>query len=259
MTRLAAYVGRELAAGPDPFAGARDLGFQAIEIPGLVLPLPQDEAALAEWADRLDRLGLTRRFHCSPSNNRSFFSADSLARSACLDRTIADIEGASRLGIDCVVIHPSAAKDAEDRGRVVDALGTLRTRADRLGVELHLECASGPFNGDPRELAGLCRDVPGIGIAMDIRHAFRSEFCRGGAGDLADWIEIAGPYVKSLQFNDFVREGDHAADAPVGRGEIPYEEIMPRLVELRCEWWTIELTAVDQLVKSREYLEPFLR
>ena len=258
MTKLAAFIGKELAAEESPFARARDLGFEAVEIPASALPLPEDEATLAEWADQLDRLALARRFHCSPRDNKDFFSADESARAGCVSRTVADMERASRLGIDCVVIHPSAAMDAEDRGRVVDSLDTVKTRADALGVELHLECASGPFNGDPRALAGLCRAVPGIGIAVDISHASRSEFCREG-GSLLDWIEAAAAHVKSIQFNDLTREDGRVVRKAVGQGEIPYQEIMPRLVELRCEWWTIELTAIDQLVESREYLEPYLR
>jgi len=256
---LAAYTGRELAAEPDPFGKVRELGFNAIEIAGLLLPLPLDDAGLADWSGRLRRLGLAARFHCSPDANRHFFSADAAARSESLRRTARDIEAASRLGIHSVVIHPSAANDADGRARVVEALHLLQELAARAGIGLELECASGPFNGDPRELAGLCETVPGVGIALDVAHAFRSAFCLEGAGTLADWIAIAAPCVKSIQFNDVKRRGERHVQTAVGRGDIPYDEVMPSLAALDCAWWTIELCTLQHLVESKTYLARFLR
>lgn len=259
MTKLAAYTGNELAAEAEPFARVRELGFEAIEIAGIVLPLPEAEAGLAEWSDRLRRLGLEPRFHCKPRDNREFYNADSAARSECLHRTTRDIRNASRLGVRSVVIHPSAAAGPEDRRRVIDALERLKKQADEVGVQLELECASGPFNGDPRELAALCKAVPGVGIALDIVHAARSVFCREGAGTLAEWIEIAAPHIQSIQFNDVTRDGDRFIQTAVDHGEMPYDKIMSPLVEVGCAWWTIELQSIKHLVESKRYLEQFLR
>ena len=259
MTWLAAYTGRELAAQADPFGRARQLGFAAIEIAGVRLPLPQDEPTLKAWSGRLESLDLKARFHCNPRDNRAFCSQDAAPRSACLERTILDIETAARLGMESVVIHPSAAAGAEERGWVIETLGALEQCARPLGVQLELECASGAFNGDPRELAGLCEAVPGVGIAMDVVHAWRSVFCGEGAGDLAGWINLAAPHIKSVQFNDATRTPGGFVSASVGRGDVPYDAIMPRLVALGCAWWTIELAEIKHLVESRAYLSPFLR
>jgi len=258
MTKLAAYTGSELTAEADPFAKVRELGFDSIEIAGIALPLPEDEGGLAQWTERLERLSLTPRFHCSPAVNTDFYSADEGDRSRCLTETERDIRASHGLGIRSVVIHPSAAKTAADRHRVVDALRTLQEQAEPVGIQLELECASGPFNGDPRALASLCEDVPGVGIAMDMGHAFRSTFCLDGSGTLGDWIDMAAPWVKSIQFNDVTREGGRFVQAAVGRGELPYDELMPRLVDLGCEWWTIELDSIDDLVESKEYVTEFL-
>jgi len=123
---------------------------------------------------------------------------------------------------------------------------------------LELECASGPFNGDPRELVSLCEAVPGIGIALDIAHAARSVFCREQGNTLVDWIQVAAPHVKSVQFNDVSTEDGRHVQTPVGQGDIPYEMIMPQVLKSECPWWTIELQKTRHLVESKKYLDPFL-
>ncbi len=140
----------------------------------------------------------------------------------------------------------------------MDALHTLQEHAIPLDVQPELECASGPFNGDPRALASLCEEVPGIGIAMDMGHAFRSAFCLEGAGTLGDWVGIAAPWVKSIQFNDVIRKDDRFVQTAVGRGHVPYDDLMPTLLDLGCEWWTIELASISDVVESKAYLDRFL-
>ena len=84
-------------------------------------------------------------------------------------------------------------------------------------------------------MASLCEDVPGIGIAMDIGHAYRSIFCLDGSGTLSDWVDIAAPWVKSIQFNDVKRGADRFVQTAVGRGDVPYDELVPKLLDLDCD------------------------
>ncbi len=259
MTKLAAYTGEELSAEPDPFAKVRQLGFRCIEIAGMSLPLPHHQADLAKWSDQFESLGLEPRFHCSPKTNSAFFNSDEAARSLSLSQTARDLKAAARIGIRSVVIHPSAAVSSEDGQRVINALCCLQEQAARLDIQLELECASGPFNGDPGKLASLCKAVPGVGIALDVGHAFRSLFCLEGTGTLAKWIEIASPWVKSIQFNDVKREDERFVQTAVGQGDVPYKDVMSSLIALNCPWWTIELASIDGLMQSRAYLEQFLQ
>ena len=260
MTKLAAYIGKELASVENPFATIRELGFEAVEIPGMFCPWPEDEAGLDEWAARLKASGLEPRHHCRPGHNRHFYSADEAARSQCLQETATDIEKAARLGCDVVLVHPSAAESDEDRCRVIAALATLSAQAEPLGVRLEMECGSGAFSGDPRELAGLCEAVPGVSIAMDLGHAARSLFCTQGQGTLADWLEAAAPHIRSFQFNDGVVGDDgRFAQTAVGKGELPIAGLMPRVLELACSWWTIEeINKIESLIESKQYLERLL-
>ena len=235
------------------------MGFDCVEIAGICLPLPDGHAALADWSARLRHLALEPRFHCSPANNRYFPSPDEALRSGNLRSTIRDIEAAARLGIHAVVIHPGAADGPEGRRRVVTALEILQEHAAGVEIQLELECASGPFNGNPRELVELCRKVDGIALALDMAHAFRSVFCLDGEGTLDDWISIAAPWIRSIQFTDLKSEGERFVPAVIGDGVLPYERMMPRLLALDCPWWTIELVSIQQLAESKTYLERFIQ
>jgi len=258
MATLALYMGKIIAAEADPFARARELGFSAIEIAGYAMPWPEDSRGLDEWSDRLQRLGLQARYHCTPKDNTNFCSSDASARSASLTLTSRDLANASQLGIRDVIIHPSAAVSPEDRQRVIESIGILKEQADQIDIHLEMENGSGPFNGDPGELSRICEALPGVGICMDVGHVFRSEFCNRSAEGFIQWVKAAARHVSSIQFNDVRTEAGHARSAAVGRGEIPYVAVMPCLLALNCPWWTIELTEIDQIVATKEYLERFM-
>ena len=254
MPEIVAYLNQAFFDAGDAFLAAKGAGFSAVEIPEMYFEPPEDDAGCAQLKQKAEELALDVIWHTHPAYNRNLGSGDKAARKQDIDRMVWELDFVSRTGWRTFVIHPGHAGTEDAKGRARDALGALSENAESLGIQLVLENASGPFNGDPNELAGICKQVPGLKLTYDCSHAYRSEFCTGGRGSIIDHITIARPYIHSIQFNDY----NGSRNCALGEGEIPWDEVMPIALALNCETWTVELKTIEETVASKVFLEGWL-
>jgi sugar phosphate isomerase/epimerase len=165
-----------------------------------------------------------------------------------------ELDWAHSLGWDVFVLHPGPAETEADRQRVYKALGFINEKAVALDIQLALENGSGAFSGDPHELVRICKEVPGLKLTLDCSHAYRSVFCREGEGTIIEYFSIVAPLIHSFQFNDYGGK----TNCTVGKGILPWRELMPRALAICCETWTIELHTIHETVASRDFLQCWL-
>ncbi len=254
MPEIVAYLNEAYWATGDAFTTAKNAGFRAVEIPEMFYELPEDETGQDALRASTEALGLSVIWHTEPAHNRHFGSSDVELRAGNIARTEWELDSVQRMGWQTFVLHPGKAEGEDDRARAYEALRGLSEKAADRGIQLALENASGPFNGDPNMLADICERVPGIKLTYDCAHAYRSEFCRAGKGDLIDHLSIVRPHVHSIQFNDY----DGSTNCEVGRGLLPWDALMPIALEMACETWTIELHSIEETEASKAYLEAWL-
>ena len=248
---IAAYMNPDFLNRPDPWVEANTRGFQMVEIPGCHFD-PFDEANSAtDLAGALRDNGLSARWHCSPGFNQQFGSEDSSLRQANLDRMRRELDWVHEMGWNMFILHSGRGETADERARARESLQKLNETAKRLGIDLLLENGSSRFNGDPEELIATCETVPGLGITFDCSHAHRSVFCKEGKGSVADHLDLVRPYVRSFQFNDF----DGSTNCAVGRGELPWDQLMPMAIDLDCEVWAIEVATIEETIATRDFLD----
>ena len=250
MPTIAAYLNPEFLAADNPWATAKSQGFDMVEVPASFFTTPNDEQGWSELARTLRENGLTARWHCKPRDNRDFGSEDAGLRQASIDRMFWELLWVSRIGWSRFILHSGHAGTKEDRKRAREALSIVNDRARELGIQLELENGSNPFNGDPEELIATCKQVPGLKLTFDCSHAYRSAFCKAGRGSIIDHLNLIRPFVSSIQFNDY----DGSANCAVGRGLLPWDRLMPTIVEMECGIWGIELMTIEETVATREFL-----
>ena len=255
MTQIAAYLNQEFFDTGDAFGTAKALGFDAVQIPEMYFPPPEDEAGQERFAKALEKYDLKASWHTSPSHNRHFGSTDVALRERNIERMLWELDWIHRLGWDVFVIHPGPAETEADRQRVYEALRLINERAAALDIQLVLENASGAFDGDPHELVRTCGEVSGLELALDCSHAYRSVFCKEGRDTILDHLSIVAPSIHSFQFNDY----DGRTNCAVGKGMLPWQELMPRVLAIGCETWTIELHTIRETVASRDSLQGWLK
>ncbi|MDP6779190.1 MAG: sugar phosphate isomerase/epimerase family protein [Candidatus Latescibacteria bacterium] len=250
MYEIAAYLNQEFWDTGDAFGTAGSYGFTSAEIPEMYCPAPEDSESRERLREAIAASGLQSWWHTLPAHNRHFGSTDEALRSENVQRMEWELEFVHDLGWDRFVIHPGSAADETDKRRVYAALEGLQEKAAALGVQLLVENASDPFNGDPYELARLCDEVPGLALAYDCSHAYRSAYCREGRGSMVDHLKIVVPRVRAIQFNDY----NGTANCDLGEGLLPWEALLPVVAETPCDTFTIELQTVAETVSSRDTL-----
>ena len=250
MIEITAYLNQEFWDTGDAFGTAKSLGFSSVEIPEMHCPMPEETGEQARFKASILGCGVRSWWHTLPAHNRHFGSPDEALRGENLRRMAWELEFAYDLGWDRFVIHPGLAASEPDKQRVYSALGGLQEKAATLGIQLLVENASDRFNGEPHELARICDEVRGLGLAYDCSHAYRSAYCREGRGSIVDHLEIVAPRVQAVQFNDY----NGTTNCALGEGLLPWEELLPIVADTRCETFTVELKTIAETVSSQDTL-----
>ena len=251
MTQIAAYLNKEFFDSKDAFATAKSLGFDYVEIPGMVFSPPEDLEGRKKLAEKLERHNLKARWHTSPSHNTYFGSSDAFLRRKNIDQSLWELSFVHEMGWEMFIIHPGQAEIENDRQRAYEALRIINEKTVELNIQLELENASGVFNGHPHELVRICEEVPGLKITFDCSHAYRSTFCQEGEGSIVDHLSIIKPFTNSFQFNDY----NGTKNCTVGEGILPWDELMPIILSIPCDVWAIELNSIEETVKTRDFLK----
>ena len=254
MTQIAAYLNQEFLNTGDAFGTAKSLGFDAVEIPEMFFSPPEDEEGQEQLAQTIKKYDLKTRWHTSPSYNQYFSSENSDLQSENIERMLWELDFVHRMGWDVFLIHPGSAETEEDKQRAYEALRVINEKAIALNIQLVLENASGPFNGDPHELVRTMEEVGNLKLTFDCSHAYRSLFCKEGKGTLIDHLSIVKPFVHSFQFNDY----DGKTNCELGKGMLPWHQFMPMALDIGCETWAIELNTIRETVASRDFLQRWL-
>ena len=250
MIEITAYLNQEFWDTGDAFGTAKSLGFTSVEIPEMHCPMPEETGEQARFKAAVLACGVRSWWHTLPAHNRHFGSADEALRGGNVRRMEWELAFAHDLGWDRFVIHPGSAADEPEKQRVYSALGRLQEKAAALGIQLLVENASDRFNGDPHELARICDEVEGLGLAFDCSHAYRSVFCKEGRGSVVDHFRTVASRVQAVQFNDY----DGTANCALGKGLLPWEELLRVVADTRCKTYTVELQTIAETVSSRDYL-----
>ena len=254
MTQIVAYLNKEFLDTGDAFGTAKSLGFNAVEIPEMFFSPPEDEEGQEQLAQTLKKYDLKARWHTSPTYNQYISSENSDLRAQDIERMLWELDFVNKIGLDAFLIHPGSAETEEDKQRAYEALRVINEKAIALNIQLVLENASGPFNGDPHELVRTMEEVGNLKLTFDCSHAYRSLFCQENKGTLIDHLSIVKPFVHSFQFNDY----NGKTNCELGKGMLPWHQFMPMALDIGCETWAIELNTIHETVASRDFLQRWL-
>ena len=114
-----------------------------------------------------------------------------------------------------------AAATGTDLAAEIERL-TLVSRLARFeGVALTVETRTGTVTEDPAATVELCRQVPGLGIALDPSH-----YLIGGKHD--DSLDVLYPYVQHVRLRDTSGKTSQF-QVRIGQGEVEYGRIVNQL------------------------------
>jgi sugar phosphate isomerase/epimerase len=230
-----------------------------LEADGVQIDLRQElavadlsDTALRQLRKMLDDLNLRVGSVAFPTR-RGFANPEQLERR--IEATLQAMHAASRLGsrVMLIMLGPCPAPETAERTTLLEALGTLSSHGNRLGVELALQTTATPV-----ELEQLVGELPEGALGLDLNPA---ELVLSG-GSPREFAERLGTHVTHLFANDAVRGfgSTGGGDVELGRGAADFPELLAILEEHGYRGWaTIERRHSRQPEGDVENAVRFLR
>lgn len=230
-----------------------------LEAEGVQIDLRQElpvaelsDTAIRQLRKMLDDLNLRVGSVAFPTR-RGFADPDQLERR--IEATLQAMHAASRLGsrVMLIMLGRCPAPESVERSTLLEALGTLSSNGNRLGVELALQAAA-----TATELEQLLGELPEGALGLDINPA---ELVLGGESS-REFVEQLGSRVTHLFANDAVRGfgSTGGGEVELGRGAADFPELLAILEERGYRGWaTIERRGSRQPATDVENAVRFLR
>ena len=160
-----------------------------------------------------------------------------------LEATRAALQLASRLGAKLLIGNLGALPEEEasqERATLVDAMQSLASSGDRLGVRLAMQSVA-PAN----VLSAFIADMPEGTMALDLHPA---RLIMQGSSP-AEFVAVAGRYIAHVHAVDGVHDlaRGHGVEVELGRGTADFPELLGLLEEHGYRGWlTIERRGSSQ-------------
>ncbi len=174
-------------------------------------------------------------------------------RKASLEECLEGLDLASYLKARCVVLHPGSFLGLGNLARDLStqaALGSLEAlleKASCLGLRVGLEnmFPRGGWLVTPKDFAPILKRFPGLGITLDVGHAFIG----GGLKRILEFLDTYPQRILHLHLSD--NWGERDDHLPIGAGRIPFPQVVKAIKECGYRGWaTLEVFSPD-----RDYLK----
>ena len=223
-------------------------------------PNPSDLASIPQHLDPYLKAGVSIRHHAY-FPQYEIADTDSFTADQATEFHIRHLEAIRGIGEQHVTVHigllPERPIDGE---RAVANLGRIVKHASALGISVALENLKHGATSNPATVVDWSRRS-GSGITLDVGHAVSCEGVRRGDFSVPDIVEMFKENLQEVHLYESETDVHHAPQDMRILGDI-----VERLIETDCRWWTIELDAPIEIQTTRNlvldhYLKtsPYLR
>ncbi len=158
------------------------------------------------------------------------------------------------LGEPVVTVHTGLGPAVPVKeSHIRDNLSRLVEFAWKKGITVSLENLRLGHGSDPYKILKWAR-ASGAMITMDTGHALGCSMVRDSLITPADMVDLFDS--RLYEVHVYGKE-DHLGHHPIN-DIAPLQEMLTRLLQTECKWWTIELQDLHQAMSSRSILERFL-
>jgi sugar phosphate isomerase/epimerase len=140
-------------------------------------------------------------------------------------------KAAGALKADHLVVHPSP------EGELEDSLEPMKRLSKAAGKLLLVENQGRGPGASERDLERLLDDG-GARLALDIGHLFIARSRGLARATLRDLLRTFGDKVALVHLHD--NRGREDLHLPPGRGEVPWDKVLPALREAKVRLWVVE-------------------
>ena len=230
------------------FSLARECGFDGVEV-GIsdkgLLRLDSSEKALYDFKKKADEYGMPLySLVYDFCWNKSLSASDPKVRKECEEIVIRQLEIASILGCDTILVLPGMVKNPGDPAsevvpydvaydRAFDSICRLSEHAEKVNVNLAIENVGNKLLLSPLETRDFIDKVnsPKVKAYFDVGNVMRFGYAE-------HWIDILGDRIAKVHFKDSKMEAKGAMSATdILEGETNYPAVMAALRRAGYDDW----------------------
>jgi sugar phosphate isomerase/epimerase len=216
-------------------------------------PNPEAFGALSEHVDPFLKAGIPVRYH-GFFPDQEFGHQDAALAERGVRVHLAALEAMQGRGEQVITFHVGLRHPVPiDPGRTVENLSRLVARARELGITVCLENLRRGPTSHPETVVAWAR-ASGALITLDVGHAVSCQRVQSGELTALDVLEAFAD--RLFEVHMYEREVD---------GHQPPQDmsilgpLVDRLLQTRCNWWTIELEDYAEALSTRRLLLDYLQ
>ena len=203
--------------------------------------LDQLSKSIKRYSEKMKYMGTDQLILHGPFLDVNPCAYDSLVREATMTRFSQCYEAGLELGAKKIVFHSGMNPYVyyKESWAAHVALFWQEFMEDRREIEVVLENV---FDNDWELLLDVYRQVdqPNFKLCLDIGHAH----CYSSV-EVLEWGKNLAPYVTHVHVHD--NNGDRDAHVGLGKGNLPWQEVLAYLPENEARTWTIECMREDDV------------
>ncbi|WP_419174635.1 TIM barrel protein [Desulfosediminicola sp.] len=159
---------------------------------------------------------------------------------------LSHLEAIKGIGEQHVTVHIGLTPEKTiDQERAVSNLARIVEHASNLGISVALENLKHGVTSDPETVVDWSRRS-GAGITLDVGHAVSCEGVRNGDFSVLDIVGMFEGNLQEVHLYESETDTHHAPQDMTILGDI-----VDRLLETDCRWWTIELDSPEEVETTR--------
>jgi sugar phosphate isomerase/epimerase len=229
-------------------------GFEAVELDCDEKPIPATLKSRTKMKEVIRKYGLKIFFH-SPFLDQAIGSTDDAIRQNTFNTLKMYLGFLEDLEAEYLVVHVGADEEECPRGNVVNDLRSLVDIAQKKALTLCVENLRMGLSSDPGNLLELAEEC-GTKICFDLGHAYSCPWVRSQGKSPKEFLRIIESKVIAAHLYLKEEGGRHHPFTRI-------EEIKDTLDHLYSldgvKWWTIELPSLEDTMKEKLILDPYLK
>ncbi len=160
-----------------------------------------------------------------------------------------NIDAMVGLGEPVMTVHIGLLPDiALDHNHVISNLSKLVDYAKTRGITISLENLRFGPTSNPETMLNWSK-ASGASITLDVGHAVSCDRVRQGELTVPQIIEMFSDKLEEVHFYEYETDTHYAPKDMSILGPI-----VDSLIQTKCNWWTIELNAYEDVLKTRQLI-----
>jgi len=232
---------------------AKAKAFNGIELDTNYIPLPISFSDLSRVKKFVSQSGIRLRFH-GHNIDVEISHKSKFLRQTSLDFLKIYVDLINKIGGNYLVVHVGYPHEECKIEYAIKNLRNLVEYGEERGVTVSLENSCKGFTSNPFHFLEILNKSHAQ-ATFDIGHSNTSDWVKYEKGTPVEFLRLVKKYVTNAHI--YLMETEEQVHLPP-RNIDEIRLVLDELLDTSCDWWTIELANIRELIKTKRVLDAYL-